>query len=183
MSEIVVETLSITGLNESMWISGLPHSAKPEESAQRASTLAKSPVGSGHDCFLKGITVLHKLRADHSFWLQWQRYHFHDIVSSTSKMHSAAEPWFLDFSDSTPSEARILAIKLQKRYREGEIKFEEYVLGLPLGLRLSAVVTTNYLQLKSIYNQRKRHKMPAWQEYCEWIRDLPFLDSTFASVL
>lgn len=46
-------------------------------------TLAKAVNGSGHDSFLKGITVTFDISYP-VFWSpQFQRYHFADIVSST----------------------------------------------------------------------------------------------------
>jgi len=34
-------------------------------------------------------------------------------------------------------------------------------------------ITTNYLQLKTIYRQRKNHKLPEWRIFCDWILSLP----------
>jgi hypothetical protein len=34
-------------------------------------------------------------------------------------------------------------------------------------------MTTNYRQLKTIYHQRKNHRLPEWREFCEWILTLP----------
>ena len=43
----------------------------------------------------------------------------------------------------------------------------------PAGFRLTAGMTTNYRQLKNIYYQRKNHRLPEWQVFCEWITTLP----------
>lgn len=43
----------------------------------------------------------------------------------------------------------------------------------PMGLTLGMRVTTNALQLKTIYHQRKNHKLKDWQEFCKWIESLP----------
>ena len=53
----------------------------------RAKKLAKTPVGSGHNNFLKGIIVQFDLQYPEYFSPQLQRYHWVDIVSSQSKMH------------------------------------------------------------------------------------------------
>jgi len=45
---------------------------------------------------------------------------------------------------------------------------------LPMGLELTMRVTSNYLQLKSIYHQRKGHRMSFWKDYCDWVENLPF---------
>lgn len=54
--------------------------------------------------------------------------------------------------------------------REMELKI---LYSLPTGYSLTARVTTNYLQLKCIYNQRKGHKLPEWRAFCEWCLTLP----------
>lgn len=44
----------------------------------------------------------------------------------------------------------------------------------PTGLILTAGMTTNYQQLKTIYGQRKTHRLPEWVEFCKWIESLPY---------
>ena len=44
----------------------------------------------------------------------------------------------------------------------------------PCGFKLTAGMTTNYQQLKTIYYQRKNHKLPEWRTFCEWIETLPY---------
>jgi hypothetical protein len=43
----------------------------------------------------------------------------------------------------------------------------------PCGMKLTARMTTNYRQLKTIYKQRKNHRLPEWREFCRWIESLP----------
>lgn len=44
---------------------------------------------------------------------------------------------------------------------------------VPSGLMLTARITTNYQQLKTIYYQRKDHRLPEWRIFCNWITTLP----------
>jgi hypothetical protein len=44
---------------------------------------------------------------------------------------------------------------------------------VPVGFRLTARMTTNYRQLKTIYSQRKNHRLPEWREFCKWVEGLP----------
>lgn len=44
----------------------------------------------------------------------------------------------------------------------------------PCGMYLTARMTTNYQQLKTIYNQRRSHRLPEWQAFCDWIEILPY---------
>ena len=48
---------------------------------RRACNLGGAIPGSGHDCMAKGIAVHVNIKADQSFWLQFERYHFQDTIS------------------------------------------------------------------------------------------------------
>ena len=65
--------------------------------------------------------------------------------------------------------------ELQEAYNESPTKENKLRLlyNAPSGLELTARVTTNYRQLKTIYHQRKNHLLPNWQMFCEFIRSLP----------
>lgn len=43
----------------------------------------------------------------------------------------------------------------------------------PMGLEQTMRITTNYLQLKTIYQQRRHHKLKDWHVFCDWIETLP----------
>ena len=43
----------------------------------------------------------------------------------------------------------------------------------PAGFTYTMRITTNYRQLKTIYNQRKTHRLKEWVEFCEWVEHLP----------
>lgn len=44
----------------------------------------------------------------------------------------------------------------------------------PQGLEKTMRVSTNYLQLKTMYLQRKNHKLKDWKIFCEWCLSLPY---------
>ena len=44
---------------------------------------------------------------------------------------------------------------------------------VPSGFELTAGFTTNYQQLKTMYNQRHSHRLPEWREFCKWVETLP----------
>ena len=48
---------------------------------KRALNLGGAKSGSGHDNALKGILVSFNMKADQSFWLQWERYSHQSTVS------------------------------------------------------------------------------------------------------
>jgi hypothetical protein len=135
--------------------------------------LGRATAGSGHDCFLKGITVRAKITADHSFWIQWQRYHFQDVVSSTSKMHTILNG-DVQFESGTDILMITRWLELRKQCIEDNTPatFQQLIMSTPMGMMLTAEIVTNYLQLKTTYAQRKTHKMQSWHEYCTWIEGL-----------
>ena len=52
-------------------------------------------------------------------------------------------------------------------------KYLEILYSNPAGFRLTAKMTTNYRQLKTIYKQRRNHRLPEWQAFCDWVLTLP----------
>lgn len=54
--------------------------------------------------------------------------------------------------------------------------FNMIISNTPSGLMLTARMTTNYLQLKSIVNQRSNHKMQEWRLLCDYFKTLPMFD-------
>lgn len=65
--------------------------------------------------------------------------------------------------------------QLKAKYLETQDK-EDYLTllyNIPSGLELTARITTNYLQLKTMYKQRRTHRLPDWQVFCDWIETLP----------
>ena len=55
-------------------------------------------------------------------------------------------------------------------------KYLEILYSNPSGFILGARLVTNYRQLKTIYAQRKNHRLPEWREFCEWLKTLPHSD-------
>lgn len=132
-----------------------------------------------HDCFLKGITV--KLDVTYpGYWdMQRARYHFIDIVSSTSKMHRLSTSKISECCNHWTDPRSIeIAEEWQKKYLEDktEENFMCLLNSLPYGFMLTYRLVTNYLQLKTIYRQRHNHRLPEWRAFCDWIKSLPMMD-------
>jgi hypothetical protein len=58
--------------------------------------------------------------------------------------------------------------------KEETVTDEELAYSCPMGIELTARITTNYLQLKTQYQQRKNHKLGEWRQYCQWVETLPY---------
>ena len=144
---------------------------------KRALNLGSAKSGSGHDNFCKGILVSFNMKADQSFWLQWERYSFQSTVSSTSSMYCITK---FDVEDvfSKHVDPRVLEVlkELINEYNSNPTpeNFHKVIHNCPEGLQLTRRVTTNYLQLKTMYKQRKHHKMYAWnKDFVRLVESLP----------
>ena len=139
--------------------------------------LALSPKGEGHDQFLTGIRVNFDLTFTVKAWTEAERYRFLEFVSSQSTMHRIAR-FDLDEQYCEYVDSRMIDImnELKERYNETKDK-EDYLKLLysnPCGFKLTARMTTNYRCLKTIYAQRKNHRLPEWREFCKWVETLPY---------
>ncbi len=179
-----VSNAAVYGLDESIRRAKFPmltDTNKPsDELTKGIESLAKTPIGSGHDQWLTGVIVQFDLCFSVKAWTEAERYHFFDFVSSQSTMHRIAK-FNPDTSYNKYVDERVKNIIKEKveEYNslEGEEKREKYLEILytnPTGFLLTAGMTTNYRQLKTIYSQRKNHTLPEWREFCKWIETLPY---------
>ncbi|WP_320047918.1 hypothetical protein [uncultured Ilyobacter sp.] len=61
----------------------------------------------------------------------------------------------------------------ENKYSRYEV-FMKVISNAPLGFEQTMRVTSNYLQLKTIYLQRRHHKLKEdWGTFCEWCETLP----------
>jgi hypothetical protein len=177
---MVVSNTRVYGFDESIKASKYPMATNTEdctvEITERQKVLASSPKGEGHDNFLCGIIVQFDLTFTVKAWTEAERYHFFDIVSSQSTMHRISK-FDLDEQYIGYVDERIIAIMNELKDRYNETKDAEDYLRLlysnPCGFRLTAAMTTNYRQLKTIYSQRRFHRLPEWREFCDWVESLP----------
>lgn len=126
----------------------------------RLTKLSQAPLGSGHSNALKGIIVQFDVDFTVKVWTEAERYHFFDFVSSCSTMHRL-KAMNLDEAYCENVDKRVVDVmkELQKEYNDNPTKENMYKMLYtnPCGLKLRARMTTNYLQLKTIYWQRKDH--------------------------
>ncbi len=182
MDDLRIENVKVYGMEETARASGYPMKVdldapeEPGKRERRLRRLGRARPGSGHDCALKGIVVQADVTAPQYWWLQFGRYHFADIVSSQSKMHRLTE---MDIDKQCNQHVPELfkgflreAIKAYKLYPTDE-QFQRVISICPMGLMLTARITTNYLQLKTMYYQRHNHKLAEWRVFCDWAAELP----------
>ena len=147
-------------------------------SMPRAIMLANSPSGSGHQTFLSGIRVSFDIKYPNYISPELQRYHWIDIVSSSSKMHRLSS-MDMDtcFNKYVTDESKEQMKRLVKKFNDTK-SYEDFMVMLsncPQGIELFMRVSTNYLQLRTLYRQRKTHKLKEdYGTVCEFIEKLPY---------
>ena len=176
----IISDVEINHLARSVKYSKLAMAADPRniDDAVTPGVIARghAPAGSGHDCFLKGIEVAFCLTLTIKAWTEAERYNFLPIVTSQSTMHKLqamdADAACIEYVDDR---AKAVLNELICRYNETHDPVDRLrmLYSCPVGLRLTADMRTNYLQLKTIYHQRKAHALPEWRAFCEWIETLP----------
>ena len=196
-----VSNAKVFGLEDSIRRAKFPMSVDPEalskELTKGIKALAQSGRGEGHDQWLTGVIVQFDFTFSNKGYVEAERYHFFDFVSSQSTMHRIAK-FDLDEAYNEYVDPRIIDILKEKvkdyndfvdsistgllpQSEEGLKKIEkqkakkylEVLYSNPAGFRLTAGMTTNYRQLKTIYAQRKNHRLPEWRTFCKWIETLP----------
>ena len=198
----MISNVKVYGLEESVMASKYPMAVDvnkvSSEITNKTKSLASAPKGSGHDNFLKGIIVQFNLKMTPKMSVELERYHFIDFVSSQSTMHRITK-FDLDESYIKYVDPRIIKIMKEKidEYNKIDIEWKygltpqcveiqrehneemkrrylEILYSNPCGFQLTARMTTNYQQLKTIYSQRKMHRLPEWTAFCDWIETLPY---------
>ena len=194
----IISNVNVYGLPESIVASGYPMLVNPYSSDEftiltantakvtenlsdnhntsRALKLANTNIGEGHDNYLNGVIVQFDLKYTVKAWTESERYHFLDFVSSMSSMHRLTkmdyDKVFCSYvTENTKNEMK----RLLAEYNNNPCEETKLTLlyNCPVGLQLTARMTTNYRQLKTIYKQRKNHPLPEWRAFCKWIETLP----------
>ena len=151
---------------------------KDNKHFKRALRLSKAPLNSGHVSFAKGIVVNMDITFTNKAWIEFQRYHFADIITGMSTMHRISKfdltKAFNEYVDGTIIH---ILMDLQKEYKENPTKenYLKLLYSTPSGLLMTNRVTTNYLQLMNMYTQRHNHRLPEWRIFCEELLEkLPY---------
>lgn len=196
-----VSNAKVYGLDESIRRAKFPKAVDTSqlstELTKGIKSLAQSAHGAAHDQWLTGVVVQFDLTFSNKGWVEAERYHFLDFVSSQSTMHRITK-FDLDKAYNEYVDKRIVEIMKEKVREYNEFcasletglipqsqeilveleeekkrKYLEILYSNPAGFEITAGMTTNYRQLKTIYSQRKNHRLPEWRTFCKWIESLP----------
>ena len=85
-------------------------------------------------------------------------------VNEYNELQECSKNWTTDHL----SQSEIDTYKEDLKNRYFEILYSN-----PCGFKLTAGMTTNYRQLRTIFSQRHNHRLPEWREFCAWIETLP----------
>lgn len=176
----VISNVKVYGLEDSIKRAKYPMSTDinklNSELTKGIRALGNSKKGEGHDQWLTGIIVQFDLTFTIKAWTEAERYSFLDFISSQSTMHRIAkfdaEKQVISYvTKNTVDEVN----RLKDIYNENptDENYLTLLYNVPVGFKLTAGMTTNYRQLKTIYSQRKNHRLPEWKEFCAWVETLP----------
>ena len=179
----VISNVKVYGLEDSIKASKYPMAVDvskcTSEITPNVRKLAGCATGTGHDNFLNGIVVQFDLTFSIKAWVESERYHFLDFVSSQSTMHRIAR---FDPEAQCNEYVHAGTVSIVKglvdcyNANPAPENYLRLLYNIPVGFRLTARMTTNYRQLKTIYQQRRTHRLPEWREFCAWVETLPHSD-------
>lgn len=176
----MIKNVNMFGMDDSVRASKFPMAVDTDDlNADITGTterLGSSEIGSGHDQFLTGIIVQFDLTCSLKMWTEFQRYHFADFVSSQSTMHRICRFKVENQCNEYVTQTAIDNLNALITQYENDPSPENYLsvlYNVPSGFQLTARITTNYRQLKTMYSQRKNHRLPEWREFCRWVESLP----------
>lgn len=194
-----VSNVRVYGLDEAIRAAKYPKAVELDgltaELTNGIKACSTCPTGTGHDQFLTGIIVQFDLTFSQKAWVEAERYHWLDFVSSCSTMHKLqnmdarkqcnryVDPRSIDVLNEKIAEYnRLLNVRKEGIAVSDDTLKEarlEMLYNIPSGFELTAAMTTNYRQLKTIYQQRRNHALPDWQMFCDFCESLPmFMELT-----
>ena len=149
-----------------------------EDMLRLGGNLGHSPIGHGDDKFLRQIPVTFDILAPRYFWAQFDTYGVFTTKNSQSTMHKGKALDYGRIAD-VDVDPFILAKfqEIVKHYQDNptEENLMRVKANMPEGICLAAGISTNYAQLRTMYYQRKTHRLPQWRWFCEeFITSLPY---------
>lgn len=142
-------------------------------------------AGPEHRKFLRQISVAVTITAPLYWWKEYDTYKVGTVANSSSTMHKlASTPITLECFETDDFDSEIedptAIINQCEHYRQKylETKDKRYwkalVRWLPNGWLQTRTLSLNYENLRSMYFQRKSHKLTEWHQFCDWILTLPY---------
>lgn len=163
-------------------------------------------AGTDHSKFMRFLPVMVDITAPLYWWKEADTYKVGTVANSCSTMHKIQDKEFtlddfsyehLDIRTKALLDETIKALndyrKLYIGYNPGDFEIKgcpskkdiwwQMIQPLPSSYNQKRTVMLNYAVLRNIYRARAGHKLDEWQQFREWIEDLPYselitMDST-----
>lgn len=149
-------------------------------------------AGKEHAKWMRQVVVWVSITAPRFFWSEFDTYKIATVANSESTMHKIKDEnfdeedfdfeWGVDQDADSTMRDLIFALKsTQKRMNncndnELKSKYHRILKGmLPESFMQKRTVMLNYQVLQNMYEQRKNHSLPQWNDaFVSWIKTLPF---------
>lgn len=156
-------------------------------------------TGTDHRKFMRMITVYVDLIGPLYWWKEFDTYKVGTVANSCSTMHKIADKEFTldDFSCehlimqakdrleelvATLNNYRDMYVNWDREEESIQRAFDyekkqvwwQLIQLLPSSYNQRRTVMLNYEVLANMYHSRKDHKLDEWQEFCGWIKTLPY---------
>lgn len=144
-----IETMEVTGINHALKAMQLPMEGRKLKSdpMELASKLVKRGVE--HAKFSRGVVVWAEMWFQVGWMIEFETYRYgKETLSTSSAMH----------------------VDLRNLSGEELAEAKQVGLGEKYYHRIS---TLSYQILRKIYIERRKHRHPDWQIFCDWIETLP----------
>ena len=159
-------------------------------------------AGPEHAKFLRQIFVSVDITAPLYWWKEFDTYKVGTVANSTSTMHKlSTQPITKEMFDFIDNSDDLIVSQGKSICGEWEYVFSDYIddiVDMCENLRLkfketgdaaywkaliqilpnaylqTRTVTMSYANLRNIYFQRQHHKLTEWNDFCNWIKTLPY---------
>lgn len=147
-----IRTMNYAGYQESFYAQRLPMQGRKVQNDSITLMKKLAKAGDEHAKAMRGIIVWAELSFGIGFMVELDTYNIGvQVLSTSSTMHNELR----ELSGEDLAEAK--QVGLADKY-------------------YTRVATFNYQALRRIYNQRKGHRHPDWQIFCNWIEKLPYFE-------
>ena len=149
--------------------------------------------GPDHGKYLRELPVHITMSAPLYWWKQFDTYKIGTVSNSCSTMHKIQhkEFEFSDFSAENMTDTAKLSLaevvsqleldrrcyltaKADDNQQRARQHWDNMIQLLPTSYNQKRGIFLNYAVLRTIYHQRKHHKLGEWHTFCDWIRSLPY---------
>jgi hypothetical protein len=133
--------------------------------------------GSEHRKFLRQIFVCVDITAPRYWWQEFDTYKVGTVRNSCSTMHKLTSRPLenYDFEVPIPRPWLDYLNDMMEFVTQGTTQLYCLKAHLPEGFMQTATITMNYEVVRTMYQQRKNHRLPHWhKDFVEWVRTLPY---------